>query len=89
MSCCVALGVLWTGYCGPESLGSLLVPVHPYMAIGHVIARYESPTASNETETKLQNLKTQSSSLKVVRLNYLTSADTTLFHIVSFDFEIS
>ncbi len=46
-------------------------------------------TAANETESTLQMLNTQSSSLKVVRLNDLTSANATLSPIAVFDLEIS
>ncbi len=35
----------------------------------------EAQTAGNETESKTQTLNTQSSSLKVVRQTYLSSAD--------------
>ncbi len=35
-------------------------------------------TAANETESKLQTLNTHSSSLKLVRLTYISSADAAL-----------
>ncbi len=35
----------------------------------------DAQTTANETESKMQTLNTQSSSLKVVRLTYLSSAD--------------
>ncbi len=46
-------------------------------------------TAANETESKSQMLNTQSSSLKVVRLTYLSSADAALSHVAVSDIEIS
>ncbi len=46
-------------------------------------------TAANETESKTQTVNTQSSSLKVVRQTYLSSADATRSPIAVFDLEIS
>ncbi len=46
-------------------------------------------TAVNETESKSQMLNTQSSSLKVVRLTYLSSADVALSPVAVSDIEIS
>ncbi len=46
-------------------------------------------TATNETESKSQTLNTQSSSLKVVRLTYLSSADATLSPVAVSDIEMS
>ncbi len=46
-------------------------------------------TAANETESKSQTLNTQSSSLKVVRLTYLPSADVVLSPVAVSDIEIS
>ncbi len=45
--------------------------------------------AANETESKSQTLNTQSSSLKVVRLTYLSSADVALSPVAVSDIEIS
>jgi len=49
----------------------------------------DAQTAANQTESKLQTRKTQSSSFKVMRLNDLTSAVAALSPIAVFDFEIS
>ncbi len=49
----------------------------------------DTQTAANETESKSQTLNTQSSSLKVVRLTYLSSADATLSPVAVSDIEIS
>ncbi len=49
----------------------------------------EAQTAANETESKSQTLNTQSSSLKVVRLTYLSSADAALSPVAVSDIEIS
>ncbi len=46
-------------------------------------------SATNETESKSQTLNTQSSSLKVVGLTYLSSADAVLSPVAVFDLEIS
>ncbi len=42
-----------------------------------------------ETERKSQTLNTQSSSLKVVRLTHLSSADATLSNVAASDIEMS
>ncbi len=44
---------------------------------------------ANETESKTQKVNTQSSSLKVVRQTYLSSADAARSPIAVFDLEIS
>ncbi len=49
----------------------------------------DAQTAANETESKMQTLNTQSSSLKVVRQTYLSSADAARAPIVVFDLEMS
>ncbi len=49
----------------------------------------DAQTAANEAESKSQTLNTQSSSLKVVRLTYLSSADAALSPVVVSDIEIS
>ncbi len=49
----------------------------------------DTQTAANETESKTQTLNTQSSSLKVVRQIYLSSADAARSPIVVFDLEMS
>ncbi len=46
-------------------------------------------TATNEIESKSQMHKKQSSSLKVVRLTYLSSADAVLSPVAVSDIEIS
>ncbi len=46
-------------------------------------------TAANETESKSQTLNTRSSSLKIVRLTYLSSADAALSPIAVSDIEMS
>ncbi len=48
----------------------------------------DAQTATNETESKSQMLNTQSSSLKVVRLTYLSSADVALSPVAVSDIEI-
>ncbi len=49
----------------------------------------DAQTAANETESKTQTVNTQSSSWKVVRQTYLSSADAARSHIVVFDLEMS
>ncbi len=49
----------------------------------------DAQTAANETESKTQMVNTQSSSLKVVRQTYLSSADATHSPIAVFDLEMS
>ncbi len=49
----------------------------------------DAQTAVNETESKSQTLNTQSSSLKVVRLTYLSSADVALSPVAVSDIEMS
>ncbi len=49
----------------------------------------DAQTAANETESKTQTVNTQSSSLKVLRQTYLSSADAARSHIVDFDLEMS
>ncbi len=49
----------------------------------------DAQTAANETESKSQTLNTQSSSLKVVTLTYLSSADAALSPVAVSDIEIS
>ncbi len=46
-------------------------------------------TAANETESKSQTLNTRSSSLNIVRLTYLSSADAALSPISVSDIEMS
>ncbi len=50
----------------------------PWMSSWVFLQQAEAQTAANETEGKSQMLITQSSSLKVVRLIYLSSADVAL-----------
>ncbi len=49
----------------------------------------DAQTAANETERKTQKVNTQSSSLKVVRQTYISSADAVRSHIAVFDLEMS
>ncbi len=53
------------------------------------LQKVDAQTAANETESKPQMLNTQSSSLKVVRLTYLSSADAVLSPVAVSDIEIS
>ncbi len=46
-------------------------------------------TATNETESKSQMVNAQSSSLKVVRLTHLSSADAVLSPVAVSDIEMS
>ncbi len=50
----------------------------PRMSSWVSLQQADVQTAANETESKSQTLLTQSSSLKVVRLTYLSSADAVL-----------
>ncbi len=49
----------------------------------------DAQTPANETENKTQTLNTQSSSLKVVRLTNLSSADAVLSSLAVSDIEMS
>ncbi len=49
----------------------------------------DAQTTANETESKSQMLNTQSSSLKVVRLTYLSSADAARSPVAVSDIEMS
>ncbi len=53
------------------------------------LQQVDAQTAANETESKTQTLNTQSSSLKVLRLTYLSSADAALSPVAVSDIEIS
>ncbi len=66
---------------------ALMQQASPRMSIYEYQA--EAQTAANETESKSQTLNTQSSSLKVVRLTYLSSADAALSPVAVSDIEIS
>ncbi len=61
----------------------------PRMSSWVFLQQNDMQTAANETESKSQTLNTQSSSLKVVRLTYLSSADATLSPVAVSDIEIS
>ncbi len=50
----------------------------PRMSSWVSLQQADAQTAANETESKSQTVNTQSSSLKVVRLTYLSSADAAL-----------
>ncbi len=53
------------------------------------LQQVNAQTAANETESKSQTLNTRSSSLKIVRLTYLSSADAALSPIAVSDIEMS
>ncbi len=53
------------------------------------IQQADAQTAANETESKTQMLNSKSSSLKVVRQIYLSSADAACSHVAFFELEMS
>ncbi len=61
----------------------------PRMSSWASLQQADTQTAANETESKSQTLNTQSSSLKVVRLTYLSRADVALSPVAVSDIEIS
>ncbi len=61
----------------------------PRMSNWVCLQQADIQTAANETENKSQTLNTQSSSLKVVRLTYLSSADAALSLVAVSNIEIS
>ncbi len=66
-----------------------LMQASPRMSSWVSLQQADAQTAANETESKSQTLNTQSSSLKVVRLTYLSSADAALSPVAVSDIEIS
>ncbi len=57
---------------------ALMQQASPRMSSKVSLQKADMQTAVNETESKPQTLNTQSSSLKVERLTYLSSADAVL-----------
>ncbi len=53
------------------------------------IQQADAQTAANETESKTQMLNSKSSSLKVVRQTYLSSADAACSPVAFFELEMS
>ncbi len=72
-----------------SDMTALMQHASPRMSNWVSFQQADVQTAANETESKSQTLNTQSSSLKVVRLTYLTSADAMLFPVAVTDIEIS
>ncbi len=68
---------------------ALMQQASPRMSSWVSLQQADVQTAVNETESKSQTLNTQSSSLKVVRLTYLYSADAALSPVAVSDIEIS
>ncbi len=68
---------------------ALMQQPSPWMSNWVSLQQADAQTAANETESKSQTLNTQSSSLKVVRLTYLSSADVALSPVAVSDIEIS
>ncbi len=68
---------------------ALMQQESPRMSSWVFLQDADMQTATNETESKSQMLKKQSSSLKVVRLTYLSSADAVLSPVAVSDIEIS
>ncbi len=68
---------------------ALLQQASPRTSSWVSLQQADAQTAANETERKTQTLNTQSSSLKVVRLTYLSSADAARSPIAVFDLEMS
>ncbi len=61
----------------------------PQMSSWVSLQQADAQTAASETESKTKTLNTQSSSLKVVRQTYLSSADAARSPIAVFDLEMS
>ncbi len=72
-----------------SDMTALMQQVSPRTSSWASLQQANTQTAANETESKSQTLNTQSSSLKVVRLTYLSSADVTLSPVAVSDIEIS
>ncbi len=62
---------------------ALMQQASPRMSSWASLQQADTQTAVNETESKMQKVNTQSSSLKVVRQTYLSSADAARSHIAS------
>ncbi len=71
-----------------SDMTALMQQASPRMSSWASLQQANTQTAVNETESKSQTLNTQSSSLKVVRLTYLSSADATLSPVAVSDIEI-
>ncbi len=67
----------------------LMQHVSPRTSSWAFLQQTDAHTAVNETESKMQTLNTQSSSLKVVRQTYLSSTDAAHSPIAVFDLEMS
>ncbi len=67
---------------------ALMQQASPRMSSWVSLQQADAQTAANETESKSQTLNTQSSSLKVVRLTYLSSADAMLSLVAVSDIEM-
>ncbi len=61
----------------------------PRMSSWASLQKTDAQTAANETENKRPDTQHTPSSLKVVRLTYLSSADAALSPVAVFDLEIS
>ncbi len=61
----------------------------PRMSSWVSLQQADTQTAANETESKPQTLNTQSSSFKVARLTYVSSADAVLSPVAVSDIEIN
>ncbi len=68
---------------------ALMQQASPRMSSWVSLQQAYAQTAANETESMPQTLNTQSSSLKVVRLTYLSSSDAVLSPVAVSDIEIS
>ncbi len=67
----------------------LMQQASPRMSSWVSLQQADMQTAANETESKSKTLDTQSSSLKIVRLTYLSNADAALSPVAVSDIEIS
>ncbi len=68
---------------------ALMQQASPRMSSWVFLQQADVQTDANENESKSQTLNTQSNSLKVVRLTYLSSADVALSPVAVSDIEIS
>ncbi len=72
-----------------SDMTALMQQTSPRMSNWVSLQQADVQTVVNETESKSQTLNTQSSTLKVVRLAYLSNADAALSPVVVSDIEIS
>ncbi len=72
-----------------SDMTALMQQVSPRTSSWVSLQQADAQTAANETESKTQTLNTQSSSLKVVRQTYLSSADAALSPVAVSDIEMS